>query len=438
MKRSLFLLTTLMAGISHASTPVVAPGGGLTLGPSSNHHSVFAASHNPAMASFVVPEGERWRMNYAPGLAFSYELGDAENFVDEIDDLIDILDDPSQSEDSVEETLARFNELLVVIGQEGYMAINARITAPLLPIYFRPSRFSGTFFAELDTATQIHLSVLDSELAYNNQTGSYTTATSAYVKSGIEHRLALGYSRELFEPNKFETMGGRLYGGLKLNIINLGLSKQVMRLEALDGRDIMDVVEDEYEANLVTTTNFGIDVGMVWDAERYRLGFTLANINAPKFDYGSVGENCDLHAEGSVRRNNCNAAFYFSREQGRIAALETHTKHPTATIDGTLFVTPRWLVSSAVDIASFNDLVGMENQWLHLSTSYYPKPRWVPDIRAGYQKNLTGTELSGVSLGMSLFGRLTLDALMSLDKITVDDASAPRRVGFSIGFEERF
>lgn len=377
-------------------------------------------------------------MNYAPGLAFGYELGNAENFVDEIDDLIAILEDPSQSDDSVEETMARFNDLLVEIGQEGHMTINSRLTAPLLPLYFRPNDVSGTFFAELDSTTQIRLSVLDSELTYNDQTQSYTTATSAYIKSGIQHRLALGYSRELFEPSKFADMGGRLYGGIKVNFINLSLSKQIMRLEALDGRDILDVVKDEYRDNLVSTTNLGIDVGMVWDADRYRVGFTLANINAPKFDYGTIGENCHLHIEGSVRRNNCEAAYYFSREEGRIAATETHTKYPTATIDGTFFVTPRWLVSSAVDIASYNDLVGAENQWLHLSTSYYPKPRWAPDLRAGYQKNVTGTKLSGVSLGMSLFGRLTIDALMSLEKINVDDGSAPRKVGFAIGFEERF
>lgn len=438
MKRSLIWGLALIAGASHASTPVIAPAGSLTSGPSSNHYSLFAATHNPAMASFTVRDDERWRLNFGPGIALGYELGNADNFLDEIDDLIDILDDPSMSDDSVEETLERLNDVLETLGRDGYSKFNTRITAPLLPVYFNPGIFSGTVFAELDMTTQIHLSVLDSELIYDDQIESFTTASSAYVKSGIEKRFALGYSRELFEPSKFESMGGRLYGGLKLNLINLGLSKQVMRLEAMDGQDITDVIKDEYDDNLVTTTNIGIDVGLLWDAERYRVGFTLANINAPTFKYGAIGENCELQQEGSVRRNNCEAAYYFSREQGRIAATETHTKHPTATVDGTYFITPRLLVSSSADIASYNDLVGTENQWLHLSTAFHPKSRWIPDLRAGYQKNLTGSKLAGLSVGFTLFGALTLDVQKSLESITVDDSSVPRQIAFAIGFEERF
>ncbi len=410
----------------------------MTLGPVSNAYSISAARHNPAMADLAVESHERWRFNYLPTLAVDAELGNMNNFTDEVDELIDLLDDPSATDDSIEETLNRFNKVLEQLGAEGYLRVQAAVTAPLTPLYWRPSEFSGTFFVEAEFLTQVYAGILDAPIAYDNQNTKFTTASSAYLKSGLEQRIALGYSRPLFGEAAAGKWGGRLYGGLKLNLINMELSKQIFRLQALDGKDIEDVIEDEYKHHRVSTTNVAVDVGLTWVAPRYRAGLTINNINSPEFDYGVIGENCGLIEEGSVGRSNCEAAAYFIQQEGRIKAHEVHTRHATGTVDATYFLTPRFVIAAAADLAAYEDMVGGEHQWFHTSMGYDFKSRWIPDLRLGYRQNLAGSELNSVALGFTLFNNLSLDAEMGLDEIEVDGSRVPRRIGFSLSFSESF
>ncbi len=422
--------------VAHATT--LHTGASLTLGPVSSAYSISAARHNPAMADLAVRADERLRFNYLPIVAVDAEFGNMNNFVDEVDELIDLLDDPSATDDSIEETLNRFNRVLEQMGTEGYVRVQAAVTAPLTPLYWRPSEFSGTFFVEAEFLTQVHARVLDAPIAYDNQNTKFTTASSAYLKSGLEQRIALGYSRPIFGEVAAEKWGGRLYGGLKLNLINMELSKQIFRLQALDGKDIEDVIEDEYKHYRVATTNVAIDVGLTWVAPRYRAGLTIHSINSPEFDYGVIGENCGDLEDGGVARSNCEAAAYFIQQEGRVKAHEVHTRHAIGTVDAAYFVTPRFVLAAATDLAAHEDMVGSEYQWFHASAGYDFASRWIPDLRLGYRQNLAGSELSSVAMGFTLFNSLSLDAEVGLDEIEVDGSKVPRRVGFSLSFSESF
>lgn len=433
-----FLMIVAAVSAASAQAAEYNPGPNLTAGPVSSGQSIFAPRHNPALANLAIDSGEHWRFNYLPAITLGVELGPADNFVDEIDELIDILDDPSSSTDSVQETLDRFNRVLEDIGDDGYATIYQSITAPLMPLYWRPSQFSGTFFGEAELSTQVHLRLLDDPLSFDNQNMQFATASAAYIKSGIEKRLAVGYGRTLFNDLQAREWGGQLHGGIKLNLISMELSKQVFRLQALDGKDIEDVIEDEYKNNRIATTNLGIDLGLAWIAENYRIGLVLQNINSPKFDYGPVGVDCSAHPEGSVTRNNCEVATYFALEKGEIRDRETHTRHITSTVDASWYLTPRFTISSALDLAAYDDMVGMENQWMHASSTYDFRHRWLPDLRVGYRKNLAGSKLASYTAGLSLFDRLTFDMEMALDDITVDDSKVPRRLAFSFSWSERF
>ncbi len=438
MKRILTIALCCGASGAWASTVVLNPGATMTTGSSANHHSIFAGHHNPANAIFAVDENEQFRVGYGPTLSFGTEVGDVSNFVDEVDRLIDILEDPSASEDGVQQTLSHFNSVLEDIGEQGYLNINSGLVMPLFPIYWRPNFFSGAFFAELDVNTQIRASILDDELIYDDQNQNFATATSAYIKSGIQSRLAAGYSQEILNKTAFEKYGGRLYGGVKINFYHLQLSKQVMRLQSLDGKDIVDVMKDEYENNLDSTLNVGLDAGLLWTADNYRVGFTLLNINSPSFDYGSVGLACDQYTPGTVQRNNCDAAYYFGDIRGEINLTESHTKHATATVDGAVFLNDRWFLSGSLELAAYDDLVGSQNQWLHLSASHESDSYLWPSYRLGFHKNLTGSSLSSASIGFTFFGVLTFDAEVALENVKVDGTSAPRSIGFSIGLQEKF
>ncbi len=438
MKQIAILSLCVVGSLAHANAVVLNPGDTLTTGSSPNYYSLFAAHHNPANAFFMVNEKEQFRFAYSPTFGFGTELGDVSNFADEIDELIDILDDPSLTDDGVEETLDHFNDVLKEVGEEGYIKINTGLSMPLFPMVWKPNFFSGAIVAEFDINTQISATILDDELTFDDQNQSFSTASSAYIKSGIQKRFALGYAQELFNKNKFERWGGQLYGGVKVNLISLELSKQVMVLENLDGKDIQDTMEDEYDNNLEATANVGLDAGLLWVTPKYRAGFTITNINSPEFDYGSIGVNCSQYAESSVQRNNCDAAYYFGAQLGDIQLKEKHTKHPTATIDGTYYFSSRFMVTSSLELAAYDDLVGTENQWLHVATTYLPDSYLIPGIRAGYHKNLAGSKISSLSLGTTLFGVFTFDLEVALDNIKVDGSSAPRTTGFALGFQEKF
>jgi len=426
------------AGFAHADSGHVSPGSTLTTGPVSNGHALYSATHNPAVAALTVGKDENWRIAYLPSISFSTEVGDVNDFVDELDELIDILDDSSLATDSIEETLDRFNRVLKEMGENGYAKVGVGITAPIFPIYWRPSEFSGTFFMEAGVDAQVRLGLLDQPLVYDDQHESFSTGSSAYLKSGIEKRISLGYAKPMLDERKSAEYGGQLYAGAKLKLMNLELSKQVMRLQLLEGRDIEDVMEDEYDNNLKSTTNIGIDVGVSWVTRFYSAGFTLKNINSPSFKYGTVGVNCAQYEEGSFGRNNCEAAAYFAFEAGEINAYEKHKKHATATVDGSFYPTSFWSLSASADLASYDDIVGMETQMFNLSTAINTKSLWIPDIRLGYHKNLAGSKLASAAVGLSFFDTVTLDARIALDEVTIDGDKAPRSVAFSIAFEEKF
>ena len=436
MKR---ILSTLVLGAGFSTTAIA---GGLgygataTTGPSSNHFSLFAIS-NPAMGALMVPESESWRFAYFPNISSSTEVGNVDNFVDDLDDLIDIIDDPTSTSDSAQEVLDRFNGVLGEMGDNGYVKTTLGVSAPLMPLFVRSDSLGGTLSVELDLKTQVGLRILDDELSYDDQTGSFSTNTSAYVKSGIQTKLALGYSFPLL-TNYFETSSGQLYGGVKMGFTQMELSKQVIALQQLDGKDVDNIIEDEYDNNLRSTTGLELDLGLLWVADNYRLGLTLSNLNSPSYKYGAVGENCDSYEEASSARAHCETATYFVQVRGELKARETHTKHAVATVDASYFLSSRWVLSSSLDLAAYDDMVGQENQWLHLSTAYEAKGSWLPSWRFGYQQNLAGTELAATNVGLTLFRVLTLDLIWGTESVTVEGSTVPRQVGFSVGFQERF
>lgn len=438
MNQKLFLSVCVLAASSSAGATIVTPGSTVTTGPTSDGHSLYSATFNPAVAALTVDADEKFRISYFPSISFSNEIGDVNDFADQVDDLIDILDDPSLSEDSVEETLARFNALLGELGEEGYMKFSAQVTAPIFPIYWQPDFIPGTLFSEVSLSTQVKTSILDDELIFDEPKQSFATSTSAYVKSGIQSQVALGYAQALFDEKKFAAYGGRLYGGIKVNLYKLDLSKQVIWLQQLDGEGIEDYVRDEYDNNLESSVNLGLDLGITWVAESYRAGLTLKNINSPSFSYGTVGVNCEQYADASFERNNCEVAGFFANQKGEIKTHEEHTKHLNATVDGTYYLLKNWSISTSYDLATYDDLVGTENQWLNAATAVNTRSYWVPDLRVGYHKNMAGSEISTVAMGLSFFDSLTLDFEIALDEVEVDGNKAPRKVAFSLAFEEKF
>jgi hypothetical protein len=438
VKRAYLLAFGFLSCASFADSGNVPAGTTLTTGATSNGHSLFSPTINPAVAAITIGNDEKWRLNYLPSLAFAGEVGDVNDFADDLDELIDLLDDPSLADGSMEETRDRFNRVLTAMGKSGYLKVSTGLHIPLFPMYWRPSEFSGTYFIEAAVDTQIKLSLLDEPLDYDDQHTSFSTGSAAYLKSGIEKRFAVGYARATLNEKQSAHWGGQLYVGTKIKLLNLELSKQVMPLQQLGGRDVEDLIEDEYKNNLSSNTNVSVDVGISWISRHYRAGLLLSNINSPSFRYGDIGTDCQQFPEGSFARNNCEAAAYFAYDQGRINSSEKHTKHAAATLDGSLFPTSNWAVNLAIDLAPYDDIVGDEIQRFNISSAWNSHSVWLPDIRLGYQKNLAGSKLASAGLGISFFDVFTVDAQIALDDVLIDGKKAPRSFALAIAFEEKF
>ncbi|MGJ8694411.1 MAG: conjugal transfer protein TraF [Thalassotalea sp.] len=433
MKKLFLAASIIAASTAHADSSSVNTGSAMTLGPSSSLYSLSSASFNPAMNSLVIKDGESMRMSYFPTFGFNLEIGQADNFADDLEELADIIDDPDSTDDTPGEVLERFNKVLEAAGEDGYVKINAGMNMPLLPLYFYSETLGGTIGVDVSLNVQAGISLLDSELYYDQQNSSFVTASALYLKSGLEQTLALSYSREVYNSDS-----GKLYAGAKFKYINMELSKQVIPLVELAGEDMGDLIQDEYDKNQVTSSDYGIDFGLVWDAKHYRLGLTFENINSPEFEYGEIGVNCSEVPENTPARSNCEAASYFTNVTGEIKANEVHTKHALMRADALVNVTERLQISTAIDLAKYDDIVGDDNQWFHTALAYDSDWYVLPSVRVGYHKNLTGNETSSLTAGLSLFKIVSLDFEYGLESVEVDDSSAPRRVGFSLSIQEQF
>lgn len=412
----------------------------ITLGQSSDHLNLFSGTRNPAMAGLMVDteNGEHFRFNYFLSLSHSTEFGQVDNFIDDVDELIDILDDPSSTTEPVTDLLERFNNIIDQAGVDGYLTTTTGVYLPGFPFYWKPDFLPGTLSFEANIETQINLSVLADELVLAPAKQNFTTATSAYLKSGIQTKLSVGYGYEVNEWPFAQEHNAKLLLGAKFNIYSLELSKQVFQLQLLDGKDVEDLIEDEYKNNRIRSTGIGLDIGAVWIAEKYRLGTSLQNINAPSFDYGTIGTNCERHVTASDQQSNCYITDYFTSTLGYIKAHETYKKAPLVTVDGSYYIRPNWLVSGSAELSSYDDAIGAENQWWSASTSYHATSYWVPSLRMGYRKNLVGNKLDYLNLGITIADTLNADISVSLKNAEIDGQKAPRGVGFAISIVERF
>lgn len=419
---------------SYGGSSSINPGSSATLGPSSSSYSIASAFNNPAMNSLMVANEKNLRFSFLPNFGLNLEVGDVDNFTDELDELIDIIDDPGSTTDSAEDVLERFNTTLLDMGESGYLKQSSYFNAPFLPLYYRSDFLGGTLGVGLNWETQIGLRILDDPLTFDDQNGTFSTATALYIKAGIEQNLSVSYGRALLSDKGKD----RLYAGVKVKLMNVELSKQVFPILQLDGRDVQDVIKDEYDDNLKSNTNIGIDIGLVWDADNYRVGLTIENLNSPEFDYGTVGENCIDRPENTESRSNCESAAFFIQEKGDIKAKETHTKHALTRVDGLYKLSDHWTIVSSLDLAEYDDVTGFENQWWHIAMAYDANSFVLPSARVGYKKNLAGSETTSLTVGFNLFKYFGLDIEYGLESVDVDGSSYPRRLGLSLGFEQRF
>jgi len=423
---------TCMAGYQNHS-----PGPLMTLGKTTNPSTLLSVTGNPAGGELLLSKGEKFRMGYFSSFGVDLEVGDVDNFLDEVDELSDDLDDDDISLDDAQKTQRKFEELLPIMGDSARVTLGVGIHSPLAPAAIRSSLLEGVLTFDLQASGLFDIQFLDAPIVIDSSGAepNLTTASSLYIKGGSMITGSIGYSREVWQQDIFD-IDSKFFAGIQANIYNVSLTKQVMSLENLDGDDASDAAQDEFDDNQETSTNVGIDIGAIWSMPYGQVGVTFANINEPEFDYGTIGTKCGSISD-KTRKLNCVVAQQTFADE--IDFSETAVMNAQMTVEGAVFSkNKQWLVSSALDMNSTYDLVGRETQYFNLSASYFPNSYLIPAVRFGVNQNLKGSELTMLNFGTTLFGVMNIDLSASTDSTEVDGSSTPRRIGFNIGFEEKF
>ena len=440
MKKHLLVAAALLPALSQAAPVVTQPGPLMTLGPASTPQTGLSVLYNPASAETVIKEGDDYRWGYLGSTGFSIEMGDVDNFSDEVNDLIDNLDRDDIGLIEGNQIIDDYNNnLRQKLGTNGYIKFDAQFVAPLAPLLMRSDLLGGVVSLDLVGGITGKGIVLDDDISIDAINSSLVTDTAFYLKSVQYTTLGLGYGHEmdnaLLDSLK-QHVEGRLLVGARANMYNLKLSKQVIGLQNIDdGDELADVISDDLTNNQASSTQTGIDLGLIWEAENYHLGATWRNINEPEFDFGVVGVDCnDKSTTTSV--NNCFTAFHFVNE-GRISQNETHVMTSQTTLDAAInSANKRWRLAASYDLQAMRDPVGDEYQWMTASAAYVSSSLF--GMRVGLSENLAGTELTMMNAGMTLFGVLNLDVRYSLDTTEVDGTEVPRTFGINLGLESSF
>ncbi len=401
-----------------ASTAGVASGPALTLGAVSHPHAP-TAGRNPAALPLSPVVGTALLR-----LGGGVEIGPVDNLVDELEDLQDFLDRDDLGVTEAEEVVERFDAFLRQAGEEGYVKVSAFGHVPLTPLSVRSPWGPGAVSVDVRYTGQSRLNVLDAPLVVDLTGGNadLSTNTSLYIKGAVVREIAVGYGRPVWRGGR-----GELMAGATVTHYQADLSKVVIPLQDTD--DVGDAIADEYDANQVTSTAWGADLGFLWVTPFYRAGAVGRNLNAPEFSYGAIGQDCAALSGGEQTR--CEAAQSFAH---RIDLDETWTMDPQLTLEGAVHTEDQvWVVAASVDVNEVRDPVGDPVQWATVSISTASPVRLMPAWRFGYRANLAGSELRYVTTGLTLFRFLELDIAYALDGVEFEDEDYPRGVMFNVG-----
>jgi hypothetical protein len=236
------------------------------------------------------------------------------------------------------------------------------------------------------------------------------------TKAATTAEFSAGYSRRVWP-----TARGSLYLGGEGKLYQMRLSRIDVRLgDITDSDEVFDAIRrDDYR----TDTGFGLDIGALWVSDIYQLGATLTNANEPAFIFPAADESI---------YNDVDIINFLRRDQ-------VYTMERQLRLESSVF-TPnrRWTMNLGMDANAVPDPMGDDFQWLSVSGGYATDSWWIPGVRVGYRRNLAGTELSYLGVGVTAFKVLNIDVASSLDTVHISGKKLPQGLIASIGFQINF
>jgi hypothetical protein len=236
------------------------------------------------------------------------------------------------------------------------------------------------------------------------------------TKSATVTDVGLTYSRQATARKS-----GTLFWGAKAKYYNMRLSRLSTRFGDITDAD--ELFESIRNADYRNDNGYGLDLGLLWVAKNYQLGATITNINEPSFEFPLVDTSDYTNAN----------AINLLRQDTR------YTMERKLKLEGSLFSSSRrWNVNLGLDANAGRDVMSDDYQWATISAAYATDSWWLPGIRTGLRKNLAGTELTYVGVGLTAFKIVNFDVASTLETVKISGTSLPTGLMASIGFEITF
>ncbi len=436
MKRLLIAALCFSPIAAHAEFSFQPSASNLTHGVNNASQSAFSSASNPAAAASALQNSEdtRFRLGLI-SLGVGYEVGDVDNFVDDLDRLMEKTDALTVDEvlaitdgdPNTYSLLDEFNDtVLPSAAEHGYLTTS--VTVQLLsPLVIASNSLGGAITLDISAGANIRVGVIDDEISLDNTIPTSPTLTanktSLFIQGGTISEVGLGYSRNVFNNNS-----GSLYVGGKVKYLNVELGRTTVFLDEED--DTSDVGAD-FDQNSIESTDVTLDLGILWVSQHYQAGVTILNATSPSFEYPdntTLSLSC-ADITGAERQARCNNAL----------TAEDFEMSAQARIEGSWHSASRsWIITGAYDTSETDTPSGDKVQWAVVSAAFSPESWWIPGIRVGQRTNLTGSELNYVTAGLTLFKGFTLDAAMATEKTIIDGDEVPRAAAVNVAFEMRF
>jgi hypothetical protein len=461
MKR-LLSAAVIAAFCSQATaTPVYhPPGPNVTYGSVSNGQTLLADINNPAAGALApLKEGDKVRFGVLSSIGMGVEYGEIDNLFDDLDAIaadFDIGNAFSSIENintaaavtEVDNRINDINDLLSNIENDGYGKIFFSGHIPLMPMIIASDTLGGSLTFDMNfsgiarvgaIADTVAFDLAGAETFINNNLGGANQATFGDVvvningnsvtygltNDSVVHLKAagvleagFGYSRNVLSANS-----GNLLAGIRGKYYQVTLYQDVEKVE--DETDTENLFEDFDYKDGTTDTNFGIDLGLLWAGDHYRVGATYTNVNEPEFEYNAIDlANKNINDQRIIDLLSQQLVYTMESQLTVEAAL--HTKNQ------------KWVFGAAYDVNEVKGPTGDEYQWATASAAFITKSWIVPGIRIGYRANQAGSELSYITGGITLFKYLNLDGAYGLEDVVIDGSTLPRSFMFNMGLEMSF
>ncbi|WLD59408.1 conjugal transfer protein TraF [Salinispirillum sp. LH 10-3-1] len=372
------------------------------------------------------------------GLGSLLQLGDdVGDSVDRFQTRLDEFQDENNDDSDVNLVLDAIDDLEATL-DVGIERLQGQFSAtpgvlfslPLLPLQLNTPWLDGPLTIGVSLLSGGRASILHSKVEFNIDEDTISdsdsdfeaseflsTASSLYMKTGRAWNFSAGYAQPI--PN-FNVRGAELIVGGRGNLIMANLHKQLYPLSELiseatseDG-DIdayFQMIQDDALEGLADgdlSAAFGLDLGVMLQWTDAHVGLAVANLNAPKIRYNTIGVNC-AQLPTEQEQNGCYHADYFT-SSGKISASEEHVMAPRVTVDaGYQLLNNNIAFGGSLDLVPGTDLFGDRSQNFGLAVLFQPTEWYWPRARIGFGKDLQDWEPTTWALGLSFFNVLQID-----------------------------